>query len=174
MEDLKQWMYKRKSVQFKSQNSKTNAHNRTRKIGFVVDGRNESNLKTIQSYVKLLQDRRKDISLIFLTDHAEPEKVSFQAFNKKSFTWYRIPKAPVLIDFIDSAFDMLICINMERIPELNAIVDLSHAKFKVGVTSDESELYNLTLVPTREKTWEEYIGMMEKTIRQLSMEMELV
>lgn len=170
MEDLKKWMYNRKSIQFKSQNSKTSTHNQARRIAFVVDGRKESNLKTIQSYIKKLQERGKDVSLIFMTDHAEPEQISFQAFNKKSFTWYRIPKAPVIVDFIDSDFDLLICINMDKIQELDAIVDLSNAKFKIGVISEHSELYNLVINPVNEQVWTDYIKMFENTLQQLSME----
>ncbi len=174
MKDLKKWMYKKKSHQFKSQNSKVSRHNLSQKIAFLVDGRSDVNLKTIQKYIKKLQERGKDITLLFLTDHAQPEQISFQAFNKKAFNWFYIPKAQIVLDFIAREFDLLICFNTENVIELNSIMDLSKARFKIGVIAGESDLYHLTINPVKEDTWSDYIGVLERTLDQLSVKPELV
>lgn len=170
MTDLKQWMYRKKSILFKSQNSKSRKHNLSQKIAFLVDGRNEGNLKTINSYIKKLQDNGKDVSLLFLTDHSEPEKISFQAFNKKSFTWYLIPKSEIVKDFIFSNFDMLICFNDNNLPEINAIVDMSHANFKIGVLKNHSMIFDLVINPVHENNWGDYINTLENTLEQLKVD----
>jgi hypothetical protein len=174
MMDLKQWMYDRKSIQFKSKNSKSSKHNNSQRIAFLFDGRSDQNLKIVQDYMKKLQDKGKDVDYIFLTDHAEPEQISFQAFNRKSFNWYFIPKSNLLLDFIDTSFDILICFNIENIKELDSLVDLSSARFKVGVIKDHSENYNLVINPVKEQDWRDYIKTLEKTLAQLSTNPELV
>ena len=168
--DLKSWMYNRKRTQFKSEHNKKSRHNYSQKIAFLVDGRVDQNLKTIESYIRKLQNMGKDISLLYLTDHAIPEQISFQAFNNKSFNWYFIPKAPVVIDFVRKEFDMIISFNPERIPELDAIMDLSNAKFKIGVINGHSDLFDLVINPVKENTWKSYIKVLEDTLDQLSVE----
>ena len=174
MMDLKQWMYDRKSVQFKSKNSKSSKHNNSHKIAFLFDGRSDINLKIVQNYTKRLQDQGKDVNYIFLTDHAEPEQISFQAFNRKSFNWFYIPKSNLLLDFIDTEFDLLISFNVEQIREIDALVDLSSARFKVGIINGHSENYNLVINPVKEQDWRDYIRTLEKTLTQLSINPELV
>ena len=174
MEDLKRWMYQKKRIQFKSQNSKSKSLNPSQKIAFVIDGRNETDLRNAQKYLKRFQEKGKEVSLIFLTEHAEPEKISFQAFNKKSFTWYRIPKAPVLMDFVATPFDLLICFNMEDVPELYAISDLSAALFKIGLIPGESEIFDLVINPVHEQGWNDYFRLLDRTLEQLSLEPVLV
>ncbi len=167
-------MYRRKRVQFKRENPHKNKHNPSDRIAFLIDGRNPVNLKVIEDYINHLQQIGKDISLLYLTDHAHPEQVSFQAFNQKSFTWYYIPKAPVVIDFIQKDFDLLINFNDENIPELNAIIDLSNAKFKIGVMEGHSDLYDLVINPGQDKSWKAYIRILENTLDQLSVGKSMV
>ncbi len=172
MVDLKMWMYKRKSIQFKSQNSKTQKHNFSQKIAFLIDGRSDQNLKTVSAYIKKLQQKGKEVSLLFLTDHANPEQINFQAFNKKSFNWFYIPKAPVILDFVERNFDLLISFNVDNIPELSAIVDLSRARFKIGIVKENSDLFDLAINPVREDNWDDYIRTLERTMSQLCVETE--
>lgn len=168
MKNLKVWMYNKKSIQFRSQNNKkTQKHNYSQKIAFLVDGRSDVSLKTLNKYIKKLEEKDKFVSLLFMTDHAEPEKISFQAFNKKSFTWYNIPKSQIVIDFIKKEFDMLICFNEHDLPEINAIMDLSHATFKIGVINNHADYYDLIINPVREETWADYISTLENTLEQL-------
>jgi hypothetical protein len=161
-------MYNRNRAQFKSDNKKVSNHNLSQRIAFLVDGRVDQNLKIIESYIRKLQNLGKDVTLLYLTDHANPEQVSFQAFNSKSFNWYYIPKAPVVIDFIRKDFDMIISINPEQIPELDAIIDLSNAKFKTGVIPGHNDLFDLVINPVNENTWQSYIKILEDTLDQLS------
>lgn len=165
--DLKSWMYNKKRSQFKSENKKKEEHNLSQKIAFLVDGRVDQNLKIIESYIKNLQNMGKDISLLYLTDHAVPEQISFQAFNQKSFKWYYIPKAPVVIDFVRKNFDMIISFNPDRIPELDAIIDLSNAQFKIGVIHGHSDIFDLVINPVKENSWRSYIKVLEETLDQL-------
>ena len=167
MMNLKTWMYNRNRINFKSQHNKKSKHNLSQRIAFLVDGRKDSDLKIIEAYVKKLQHLGKDISLLFLTDHTSPEQISFQAFNAKSFNWYYIPKSPVVIDFIKKDFDLIISFNTENIPELNAIMDLSNAQFKIGVIHDHSDLYDLVINPVKENSWKAYIKILEETLDQL-------
>lgn len=166
--DVKSWMYNRKRLQFKSNHNKNSAHNLSQRIAFLVDGRADKNLKTMEAYIRQLQNIGKDVSLLYLTDHAHPEQISFQAFNSGSFNWYYIPKSPVVIDFVRKDFDMLISLNPDRIPELDAIIDLSHAKFKIGILHDHSDLFDLVINPVRENNIPSYIRVLEETLDQLS------
>ncbi len=166
--DLKSWMYNRNRSQFKSDNKRVSKHNLSQRIAFLVDGRIDQNLKTIEAYIRKLQNTGKDVTLLYITDHANPEQISFQAFNSKSFNWYYIPKTPVVIDFIRKDFDMIVSFNPDRIPELDAIIDLSNAKFKIGVINGHSELFDLVINPVNENTWKSYINILEQTLDQLS------
>lgn len=168
MKDLKQRMYNRKSIQFKSKNSSKTQINKSKRIAFLVDGRSDISLKILNQYIKKLEAKGKYVSLLFMTDHAEPEKISFQAFNKKSFTWYNIPKAQVIIDFITKDYDMLICFNENHLEQIDAIVDLSNAKFKIGVINGNNECFDLVINPVREECWADYIKTLENTLDQLS------
>jgi len=170
MANLKSWMYNRNRIQFKQKNPKIKGHNPSDRIAFLVDGRQSEKLKVIEKYIDHLQQIGKDITLLFLTDHTHPEQVSFQAFNQKSFTWYHIPKAPVVIDFIQKDFDLLISFNDEQIPEIKAIVDLSNAKFKIGIMEGHSNLFDLVINPLKAYDWSNYIKTLEKTLDQLSTE----
>ena len=168
--DLKKWMYDKKSVQFKSKNSKFSQHNKSHRIAFLFDGREDANLKLLKAYTRKLQEAGKDVNYLFLTDHADPEQISFQAFNKKAFNWYNIPTAHTVLDFIDKDFDVLICFNTDDLKEFNSIMDLSNAKFKVGIMHGHSEIYNLVINPQQGDDWYDHLAVLERTLGQLSME----
>ena len=175
MADLKSWMYKRKSIQFKSQqNSKSKTPRKTKQIAFLVDGRVDRNLKVIKSYIDTLEKRGKNVSLLFLTDHTDPDQISFQAFNKKAFSWYMFPKSQDVLNFIEHRFDILFCLNMDDVAEINIVNDLSLARFKIGMMPMHKEGFDLLINPKTEKNWEEYIQTLENTLSQLSLSPVLV
>lgn len=53
-------------------------------------------------------------------------------FTKKELNWYKKPKDPVVDEFAQKEFDILIDLSMDEVFPLQWIATLSRAKFKVG------------------------------------------
>ncbi|MCU0370602.1 MAG: hypothetical protein MUC31_04235, partial [Bacteroidales bacterium] len=63
--------------------------------------------------------------------------LSFDFFNSKQVSWFFIPKAPCIQDFVETDFDICINIASEDVFPLKYIAGMSKARLKVGAYGKE-------------------------------------
>lgn len=78
-------------------------------------------------------------------------------FSRKELSWSRIPKSPVVNDFIDKPFDVLLDLSLTDFFPIEYISRLSKSKFKVGRLTNNHNSYDLMFDIKNEKKLETYL-----------------
>ena len=106
-------------------------------IGLLYDATDEHNYETVRNYVKKIRESRKEVKTLGYIDLKElPEnkfaKLGFDFFTKKNLNWSMIPNYPIVTNFTNEKFDILVNLCPENFFPLQYISAVSKAKFKVG------------------------------------------
>ncbi len=64
-------------------------------------------------------------------------------FSRKELSWSMVPKTPVVTDFIDKPFDILLDLSLDDFFPVEYIARLSKSKFKVGRFTSKHSAYDL-------------------------------
>jgi hypothetical protein len=121
------------------------------KIGILFDGSEESHLKEIAEYIKRLGEKKKQVKVLGYWGKKELAENPIKAqgypyFTKKNINWIMIPSHPLVTDFINTPFDILININTETCFPLQYISGLSRATLRVGkYVSSGTAYYDLMI-----------------------------
>lgn len=106
-------------------------------VGIVFQYTTAEDFELVKKYVLYLRELKKKVHAIGLYTMKELpsfpySKLEFDFFSKKQFSWYGKPSEAVLKNFVDEKHDILLDFNLQDAPQLNYLVALSRAKFKVG------------------------------------------
>ncbi len=107
------------------------------KIGILYDATNEKNYDIIKNLVKEIRSHHKEVQALgYFNRKNLPAnrfaKLGLDFFTKKSVNWYMKPGNPIVHNFIQTDFDILINLNIEKCFPLKYISAHSKAKFKIG------------------------------------------
>jgi hypothetical protein len=128
VKELKKFKREREIVSF----------NEATKIGLLYDATDERDSEIIKNYVKNLRSNlKKDVLSMGYIDKkiAHPTQYAqfgLDFFTKKDLTFQMIPSDPIVKNFINERFDILINLNIGKNFPLRYISAQSKAKFKVG------------------------------------------
>ncbi len=128
MKELKKVRHKREVVSFDEAN----------KIGLLYDATDEKDFEAVKSYVKSIRTNfKKDILAMGFVDKKELPQAQFAQygldfFTKKDLNFKMIPVNPIVQNFIDAKFDILINLNSGKCFPLYYISAMSNARFRVG------------------------------------------
>ena len=108
-----------------------------KRIGILYDSTSEKHYEVVKLFVKTIRAQQKDVLALGYYDKKElPEtryaKLGLDFFTRKSLNWYLKPHHPVINNFINSDFDILINLNIEKSFPLKYISAHAKAKFKIG------------------------------------------
>lgn len=108
---------------------------------FLVDS--FDTLKTVKDFLDtLLSEQKKVYALCFIEDKRILEELktdsSLNIITRRDFNWFNKPINPLIKDFIEKEFDILINLCLVKALPIDFIVSLSRARMKVGkFTSDK-------------------------------------
>jgi hypothetical protein len=108
------------------------------KIGLLYDATDEKDYEMVKSYVKNIRTNfKKDILAMGYVDKKELPQSQFAQygldfFTKKDINFKMVPTNPIVQNFINEKFDILINLNSGKCFPLRYISALSHARFRVG------------------------------------------
>ncbi len=111
------------------------------KIGLLYDATDVRDSETIKNYVKTLRSSlKKDVLAMGFIDRKKPESSQFAQFgldffSRKDLSFHMIPSDPIVHNFINAKFDILINLSIGKSFPLRYISACSKAKFKVGCFS---------------------------------------
>ena len=107
------------------------------RIGILYDSTNEKSYEIIKKLVKDIRGLHKDVMALGYYNRRElPStryaKLGLDFFTNKSVSWYLKPSHQVVTNFINTEFDILININIEKCFPLKYISAKTRARFKIG------------------------------------------
>ena len=126
--DLKKIKLKREVVSFEA----------AAKIGLLYDATDERDYEVVKAYVKQIRaNYKKDILALGYVDKkvlppGQFAQYGLDFFTKKDLDFRMIPKDPIVINFINEKFDILVNFNSGKCFPLQYIAAMSHARFRIG------------------------------------------
>lgn len=126
-----------------------------KKIGILYDSTNEREYEIVKKFVKDIRAQQKDVLALGYYDSKElPStrfaKLGLDFFTKKSLNWYMKPHHPLINNFINADFDILINLNIEKSFPLKYISARTKAKFKIGKYDKKNAPYCDMMIQTEE------------------------
>ncbi len=108
-----------------------------RNIGILYDATDEGNYEVVTQYLRFLRNKQKEVKTLGFVDKKElPQnkfaKLGIDFFTKKHLNWQLIPTHPLVNNFINENFDILINLSVDKCFPLQYISAVSKAKFRVG------------------------------------------
>ena len=108
-----------------------------RSIGILYDATADQDYEMIKNYVKNLRSYSKDVLALGYYNRKELPgtrfmKLGLDFFTQKALNWKFKPNHPIVSNFINREFDILICMNMDRSVPIRYVASLAKAHFKIG------------------------------------------
>ncbi len=126
-----------REMRHKRRVQKTIPFDQAKKIGILYDSTSDRHYETVKLFVKNIRSEHKDVLALGYYDkrelpHDRFAKLGLDFFTRKSLNWYMKPHHPIINNFINADFDILINLNIEKSFPLKYISALSNAKFKIA------------------------------------------
>jgi hypothetical protein len=108
------------------------------KIGLLYDATDERDSEAVKNYVKSIRNNfKKDILAMGYVDKKNLRKSQYAQFGldfftRKDLNFQMIPNNPIIKNFINEKFDILINLNSGKCFPLRYISAMSRARFRVG------------------------------------------
>ena len=141
------------------------------KIGLLYDATDEQDYEVIKSYVKSIRNERKDVLALGYVDKRELPKNQFAQygldfFTRKNLNWHLIPCNPIVTNFINEPFDILINLSSNSCFPLRYIAATSHARFRVGRFDKKSTFcYDLMINAKSNTSIQDFLKLADNYIR---------
>jgi len=108
-----------------------------KKIGLLYDATDNYNFDIVKQYVKTIRGQQKDILALGYVDRKQLPQNQFAQygldfFTRKNLNWQMIPNNPIVTNFINEKFDILVNLTSNKCFPLRYISAVSHARFRVG------------------------------------------
>lgn len=126
-------------------------------IGIVFQFNGPDDFELLKKYVQYLRDMKKKVKAVglYLTKELPQfsySKLEFDFFSKKQFSWLGKPADPLLVNFANEPFDILLDLNLNDALPLKYLVAQSVSHFKVGRwKEDDEELHDFLITSPPEK-----------------------
>ena len=132
-----------------------------RSIGIICFATTNNGLDNAMHFANFLNEKKIITSiLVFCPLKEVPQnfllRKNVKVFTKKELNWYGRPNQPIVEQFINEDFDILIDLSLQEIFPLRWVSTLSQAKFKVGTLGYFGNPNDLTISLKNEKS-EEYL-----------------
>lgn len=135
----------------------TQVHNfETAKTAYIIfDTAMENAFPVIQEFRKFLSTQNISSRTIGIVDQKEiPSELlmrkNYSFVTKKDKNWFKQPKGEVVEKFMEEEPDILFDFTFHPPLEVQYLVQLSRAAFKVGCFTEESNDYDLMINPSKE------------------------
>jgi len=124
-------------------------------IGILFDATVPEDFELVKKYIKYLKECKKRVrSFGFYNAKEIPEmqysKLEYDFFTRKQVNWHFKPTDPLVKNFVEEDFDILINFTVHQCLPLVYIAALSKAKFKIGKHFPKYEMYYDLLLDVEE------------------------
>ena len=116
--------------------------------GILFTPTDQVSFEQIKQFLSYLSTYKLQIYVLgYIDSKTIPESFLFwkgiNLFSRKELGWSLIPKSPVVTDFIDKPFDLLLDLSMTDFFPVEYISRLSKSKFKIGRFTTDHESFDL-------------------------------
>ncbi len=117
------------------------------KIGILYDATDERDSDSVKKYIKEIRSNyKKDVLAMGFVDRKETHKSQYAQFGldfftRKDLNFQMIPVNPIVNNFIENDFYILINLNSGKCFPLRYISAMSKARFRVGRYSNSNTIY---------------------------------
>jgi hypothetical protein len=130
--------------------------------GILFTPTDQSSFEQIKHFLNYLGDYKIQIYVLgYIDAKIIPENFLFwkgiNLFSHKELSWSMVPKSPLVVDFIDKPFDVLLDLSLDNTFPIEYISRLSKSKFKVGRFTDSHTSYDLMFDIEKEKKLDNYL-----------------
>jgi hypothetical protein len=142
--------------------------NEANNIGIIFDASEKENVEIIKRFVASLKEEKKKVQVLGYYNLKElpnelNSKLDYDYFSKKDINWHYKPSNPVIFNFTNEPYDILLNLTTTSILPIQYVFVMSKASFKVGraiakhipfydlsiEANDESSLTQLTTIFTK-------------------------
>lgn len=156
----------------------TSAHkfrfDQLRTVGILFDASGQEDYELVRRYVVYLREHSKKVKALgFFNSKEVPQltysRLEYDFFAAKELNWFGKPSAPVISNFINEEFDLLIDLNIHDHFPLKYISALSKAKFKVGKYKEQEEaVYDMMIDADNTQTLKYFLRQVDTYIAMLN------
>ena len=130
--------------------------------GILFTPSNQISFEQIKQFLSYLSHYKLQIYVLgYIDAKIIPESFLFwkgiNLFSRKELSWAMVPKSPVVTDFIDRPFDLLLDLSLTDAFPVEYITRLSKSKFKVGRLTQTHTGLDLMFDIRNEKKLENYL-----------------
>lgn len=130
--------------------------------GILFTPTDQTSFEQIKQFLSYLSQYKLQIYVLGYYDDKEiPESFLFwkgiNLFCKKDLKWSKVPKTPVVNDFIEKEFDILLDLSLGDYYPLEYVARLSKSKFKVGRFTERHNGYDLMIDIKQDHTLDDYL-----------------
>ena len=143
--------------------------------GILFTPTDQASFEQIKQFLVYLGNYKLQIYVLgYIDAKTIPESFLFwkgiNLFSRKELTWSMIPKTPVVTDFIDKPFDVLLDLSLTDFFPVEYIARLSKSKFKVGRFTEGHSSYDLMFDFEKDKNLETYLDYIKKYLNMVNKE----
>jgi hypothetical protein len=143
-------------------------------VGILFDATNVEDYEIVKRYVVYLREHLKKVKVIgFFSTKQIPtltySKLEYDFFSTKELNWLGKPSSPIIQNFINEEYDLLIDLNIHNHFPLKYISALSKASFKVGkFEEDNVEAFDMMIDADNTKTVKYFLRQIDTYITMLN------
>ncbi|MCX6291739.1 MAG: hypothetical protein NT126_08240 [Bacteroidetes bacterium] len=163
----------RKEIQKNKHKRETVGFDEAKKIGLLYDATDDYNYEVVKQYVKTVRGMQKEILALGFVDKKELPPSQFAQygldfFTRKNLNWQMIPDNPIVTNFINEKFDILVNLTNNKCFPLRYIAAVSHARFRVGRFDKKNVVcYDMMIHVKGEPGIKNFIEEVENYLRQI-------
>lgn len=102
-------------------------------IALLFDGTNPKNMEPVKNYHQHLRSLNKKVHLLCYIEKERPgEALSFDYITRRNLNWCFIPEGAKAAHYMNTRYDLLICLCTQECLPLEYISALSNAVYRVG------------------------------------------
>ncbi len=139
-----------------------------RKIGLLFDATTPELRPIVLRYAQSLKEKNKEVKMLaFYDDKKIEQNFTFKHFTQKELNFWRYPSGPIVEEFINQPFDILISLFLEAEPALEYITALSRAHLRVGPYSERTYCYDL-MIENKNQNLPRFIEQVEFLLNKMN------
>lgn len=141
--------------------------------GIIFTPTDQISFEQIKHFLSYLSGYKLQIYVLGYVDaKVIPESFLFwkgiNLFSRKELSWVRIPQTPLITDFIEKPFDILLDLSLEDYFPVEYISRLSKAKFKVGRFTSVHNSFDLMFDIENNKSLEVYLEQIKNYLNLIN------
>jgi hypothetical protein len=143
-------------------------------VGILFDAKNTEDFETVKRYLLYLREYKKRVKIIGYFNSKEIpaltySKLEYDFFSNKELNKIGKPTSPIIKNFIEEEYDLLLDLNVHDHFPLKYIAALSKAHFKVGkYNENDTEIYDMMIDADNTKTVKYFLRQIDTYINMLN------